>query len=55
MFAWTPEVFWRSTPWEFWAAFDGHLELIRARNPGAANDPITPDEMEELMEMFPDN
>jgi hypothetical protein len=51
---WTPGVFWAATPHEFWAAFDGWMDLHAPRR---ARGPLSDDEIETLEDMkrrFPD-
>ncbi len=51
---WMPGVFWAATPHEFWAAFDGWMDLHAARRAGG---PLSDDEIETLEDMkrrFPD-
>lgn len=49
---WTPETFWRATPNEFWAAYNGRLERLAARR--AAAGPPTRAELDDMMRRFPD-
>ena len=51
---WAPEVFWRATPHEFWAAYDGWVDVNRIRRPDTA---LSADEVASLEAMkirFPD-
>jgi uncharacterized phage protein (TIGR02216 family) len=51
---WSPEAFWRATPHEFWAAFEGWVEANCIQHPGAA---LSADEvaaLEAMKKRFPD-
>lgn len=48
---WTPATFWDATPYEFNCAIAGWNE----KNGGGPKvDPLTHEELEELMKLFPD-
>ena len=49
---WTPKTFWKSTPYEFRAAFDGWQEKNGGKRHRAA--PLTQEELAELMALYPD-
>jgi hypothetical protein len=46
---WTPEVFWRSTSFETFAAARGHSSQYPKKEEG-----MTPNEFQDLMDKFPD-
>ncbi len=51
---WAPNVFWRATPPEFWAAYEDWVEVNCIRRPDAG---LTQDEvatLEAMKKRFPD-
>ena len=50
MIGWTPKDFWNSTIQEIVPAIDGFVEF----NGGAKEKPLTNDELQDLMELYPD-
>ena len=48
---WVPDQFWRSTPWDLSAAFDGWLEKNGHKD---TLDPLSREEFEQLKARFPD-
>lgn len=51
---WSPREFWRSTPIELHRAIDGWLESQGVDPDVEAPEPISMQELEDLMERFPD-
>ena len=51
---WAPDVFWRATPHEFWAAYEDWVEVncIRPSDTGLTLDDI--DTLEAMKKRFPD-
>ncbi len=51
---WTPAVFWRATPREFWAALDGWLDAHVPRRAGGALSDAELATLEDMKRRFPD-
>jgi Phage tail assembly chaperone protein, TAC len=51
---WAPDVFWRATPHEFWAAYEDWVEVncIRAPDAGLTQDEI--DTLDAMKKRYPD-
>lgn len=49
--SWTPDEFWRSTPYELTAALDGWSD---AHGAGPSVEPMTSEEFHRLCEEYPD-
>ncbi len=51
---WAPEVFWRATPHEFWAAYEDWVEVncIRRSDAGLTQDDINT--LEAMKKRYPD-
>ena len=45
-----PDDFWNSSPQEIFSAIDGFMEF----NGGKGEEPMSRDELEDLMELYPD-
>lgn len=50
---WSPSEFWRATPSDLYRAIEGWQEANGGCEESSV-DPLTPDELAELMEQFPD-
>jgi hypothetical protein len=50
MIGWTPEVFWNATLHEVYTAIEGFMEF----NGGKKDSPMTSNELQDLMELYPD-
>jgi len=50
MIGWTPNTFWQSTLNEIYPAIDGFMEFNGAKT----EKPMTSDELDNLMELYPD-
>ncbi len=51
---WAPDVFWRATPHEFWAAYEDWVEVNCIRGADAGLTPDDIDTLEAMKKRFPD-
>ena len=51
---WSPSEFWRATPWDLYLAVEGWQESQGVTESPDVEAAITPDELRDLMEQFPD-